>query len=75
MDRDSAYRIVQRDARLAWDEAKPLRMVLESDPEVALGPGQLDGLLLQSGMRSWLRVPVRLVFRAKSRSTPRGGRP
>ncbi|HEY3701197.1 MAG TPA: adenylosuccinate lyase [Acidimicrobiales bacterium] len=42
MDRDSAYRIVQRDARLAWDEAKPLRMVLESDPEVPLGPGQLD---------------------------------
>ncbi|HMC79059.1 MAG TPA: adenylosuccinate lyase, partial [Acidimicrobiia bacterium] len=42
MDRDSAYRIVQRDARLAWDEAKPLRMVLESDPEVPLDAGQLD---------------------------------
>jgi adenylosuccinate lyase len=42
MDRDSAYRIVQRDARLAWDESKPLRMVLESDPEVPLGPGDLD---------------------------------
>ncbi len=42
MDRDSAYRIVQRDARLAWDEAKPLRMVLESDPDVPLGPVQLD---------------------------------
>jgi adenylosuccinate lyase len=42
MDRDSAYRIVQRDARLAWDESKPLRMVLESDPEVPLSPGQLD---------------------------------
>ncbi len=42
MDRDSAYRIVQRDARLAWDEAKPLRMVLESDPEVPLGPSELD---------------------------------
>jgi adenylosuccinate lyase len=42
MSRDSAYRIVQRDARLAWDEAKPLRMVLESDPEVTLGPEQLD---------------------------------
>ncbi|HEY1633180.1 MAG TPA: adenylosuccinate lyase [Acidimicrobiales bacterium] len=42
MDRDSAYRIVQRDARLAWDEAKPLRMVLESDPEVPLRPDQLD---------------------------------
>ncbi len=42
MDRDSAYRIVQRDARLAWDEAKPLRMVLESDPEVPLDTEQLD---------------------------------
>jgi adenylosuccinate lyase len=42
MDRDSAYRIVQRDARLAWDEAKPLRMVLESDPEVPLRPDQLE---------------------------------
>jgi adenylosuccinate lyase len=42
MDRDSAYRIVQRDARLAWDESKPLRMVLESDPDVALSPAQLD---------------------------------
>jgi adenylosuccinate lyase len=42
MDRDSAYRIVQRDARLAWDEAKPLRMVLESDPDVPLSSGQLD---------------------------------
>ncbi|HWC39206.1 MAG TPA: adenylosuccinate lyase [Acidimicrobiales bacterium] len=42
MDRDAAYRIVQRDARLAWDEAKPLRMVLESDPDVPLGPAQLD---------------------------------
>jgi adenylosuccinate lyase len=42
MDRDVAYRIVQRDARLAWDEAKPLRMVLESDPEVPLSPAQLD---------------------------------
>jgi adenylosuccinate lyase len=42
MDRDAAYRIVQRDARLAWDEAKPLRMVLESDPDVALSPAQLD---------------------------------
>jgi adenylosuccinate lyase len=42
MDRDSAYRIVQRDARLAWDESKPLRMVLESDPDVPLSPAQLD---------------------------------
>jgi adenylosuccinate lyase len=42
MGRDSAYRIVQRDARLAWDEAKPLRMVLESDPEVPLSASQLD---------------------------------
>jgi hypothetical protein len=33
---------VQRDARQAWDEAKPFRLVLESDPEVALSVSQLD---------------------------------
>ena len=32
--RDEAYRIVQRDARQAWEERRPLRAVLEADPEV-----------------------------------------
>ncbi|HLX88700.1 MAG TPA: lyase family protein, partial [Acidimicrobiales bacterium] len=42
MDRDSAYRIVQRDARVAWEEDRPLRSVLEDDPEVTLDSSALD---------------------------------
>ncbi|HLI16421.1 MAG TPA: adenylosuccinate lyase [Acidimicrobiales bacterium] len=33
--RDAAYRIVQRDARLAAESRRPFRAVLEEDPEVA----------------------------------------
>ncbi len=40
--RDDAYRIVQRDARLAWESRRSFRSVLEEDPEVTLGPDQLD---------------------------------
>jgi adenylosuccinate lyase len=42
LTRDEAYRIVQRDARLAWEEQRALRAVLESDPEVTLDAAQLD---------------------------------
>jgi len=42
MSRHAAYRVVQRDARLAWEERRPLRAVLEADPEVALEPAALD---------------------------------
>ena len=42
LDRDTAYRIVQRDARAAWAEDRPLRSVLEADPEVTLTAAQLD---------------------------------
>jgi adenylosuccinate lyase len=42
LTRDQAYRIVQRDARVAWSERRPLRAVLEADPEVTLSPSQLD---------------------------------
>jgi adenylosuccinate lyase len=42
MDRDSAYRIVQRDARLAWEQRRPFRLVLEEDPEVTIGPERLE---------------------------------
>ncbi|MGO9028953.1 MAG: adenylosuccinate lyase [Acidimicrobiales bacterium] len=42
LSRDAAYRIVQRDARTAWEEARPFRQVLEADPEVTLTPAQLD---------------------------------
>jgi adenylosuccinate lyase len=42
LSRDQAYRIVQRDAREAWSTRRPLRAVLEADPEVTLSAGQLD---------------------------------
>ncbi len=42
LTRDEAYRIVQRDARRAWEERVHLRAVLESDAEVTLTPAQLD---------------------------------
>jgi adenylosuccinate lyase len=44
LTRDDAYRIVQRDARVAWSEGRALRAVLEADPEVPLGTEQLDGV-------------------------------
>jgi adenylosuccinate lyase len=40
--RDDAYRIVQRDARAAWETDRPFREVLAQDQEVALTPAQLD---------------------------------
>jgi adenylosuccinate lyase len=42
LQRDAAYRIVQRDARLAWEERRPFRAVLDADPEVQLDAGELD---------------------------------
>ncbi|HXQ19811.1 MAG TPA: adenylosuccinate lyase [Acidimicrobiales bacterium] len=41
--RDEAYRIVQRDARQAWETRRHLRLVLEDDPAVGLDRAQLDG--------------------------------
>jgi len=40
--RDAAYRIVQRDAAVAWQEQRPFRTVLEEDAEVALEKVALD---------------------------------
>ena len=42
LDRDAAYRIVQRDARVAWAERRPLRDVLAADAEVTIDPARLD---------------------------------
>jgi adenylosuccinate lyase len=42
LSRDAAYRIVQRDARAAWDQGRPFRRVLEEDPEVTLSGAALD---------------------------------
>ncbi|MGH9006667.1 MAG: adenylosuccinate lyase [Acidimicrobiales bacterium] len=40
--RDDAYRIVQRDARAAWEANRPLREVVAEDPEVTLDAAALD---------------------------------
>ncbi|MHB1891786.1 MAG: adenylosuccinate lyase [Acidimicrobiales bacterium] len=42
MQRDAAYRIVQRDARKAAEERRPFREVLEEDPEVTLPEAAMD---------------------------------
>jgi adenylosuccinate lyase len=42
LSRDGAYRVVQRDARLSWEQRRSFRTVLEEDPEVTLGPAELD---------------------------------
>jgi adenylosuccinate lyase len=42
LTRDEAYRIVQRDARQAWSERQPFRLVLEADPDVTLTSAQMD---------------------------------
>jgi adenylosuccinate lyase len=44
LSRDSAYRIVQRDARRASQEGRSFRSVLEADPEVA---GAVGGQVLE----------------------------
>jgi adenylosuccinate lyase len=40
--RDAAYRSVQRDAMVAWQQHRPFRTVLEEDPEIALDKVALD---------------------------------
>jgi adenylosuccinate lyase len=42
LTRDEAYRIVQRDARTAWEERRPFRQVLDADPAVTLTEVELD---------------------------------
>jgi adenylosuccinate lyase len=42
MERDVAYRVVQRDARRAVEEEKQLRAVLEEDDEVSLDASAMD---------------------------------
>ena len=39
LTRDAAYRIVQRDARLSYEQRRPFRDVLGEDPEVGVALG------------------------------------
>jgi adenylosuccinate lyase len=42
LTRDAAYRVVQRDARSAWEQRRPFREILRQDPEMSLTEAQLD---------------------------------
>jgi len=42
MERDAAYRVVQRDARIAWESRRQFRDVLEADDEMKLDKTALD---------------------------------
>lgn len=42
MTRDDAYRVVQRNAHEAWEQRKPFRTLLESDPEMTADAQTLD---------------------------------
>jgi adenylosuccinate lyase len=42
MTRDAAYRVVQRNAHDAWEQRKPFRTLLESDPEMTADAQTLD---------------------------------
>jgi adenylosuccinate lyase len=42
LERDAAYRIVQRNAMAAWEQGKDFRTLLEGDPEVTLDAEALD---------------------------------
>jgi adenylosuccinate lyase len=57
LERDHAYRIVQRDAQAAREQAKPLRTVLEADPEVTLGEEAMEEVFsLQRALRNTGRL-------------------
>ncbi len=68
LSRDAAYRVVQRDAMVAWEEGRPFRAVLEADPEVPLDKEALDEAF---DLRRALRHAGR-VFEALP---PEGSRP
>jgi adenylosuccinate lyase len=42
MERDTAYRVVQRNSTRAWEEGVPLRLLLSEDPDAKLSPAALD---------------------------------
>ena len=42
LSRDTAYRIVQRNAMAAWEQGKPFRTLLEADPDVTVSADALD---------------------------------
>ena len=66
LERDAAYRLVQRNALRAWDEKRDFRALLRDDPEVA---ARLDETALARGLRPRRRPPPRRCrLRAPDRS-------
>ena len=59
LSRDQAYRIVQRDARAAWESGRHLRHVLAADPEVHLGEAELDAAF---DLERYLKHRRRVLF-------------
>jgi adenylosuccinate lyase len=59
--RDGAYRIVQRNAMIAWEERRDFRALLEDDPEVTLSKVAMDEAFdLQRALRHLDRVAAEL---------------
>jgi adenylosuccinate lyase len=57
LTRDDAYRLVQRHAMAAWEEGKPFRTLLESDPEVTISAEELDeAFSLERALRHTNRI-------------------
>src|SRR4051812_12745588 len=57
LERDAAYRIVQRNAMASWEGGKPFRTLLESDPEVTLDEAALDDAFsLERALRNTGRI-------------------
>ncbi|HET6794471.1 MAG TPA: adenylosuccinate lyase, partial [Acidimicrobiales bacterium] len=57
LERDAAYRVVQRNAMAAWEERRPFRSLLEADPDVNLNEAQLDeAFSLERALRHTDRV-------------------
>jgi len=55
--RDEAYRVVQGHAMRSWQERRSFRTLLEEDPELGLGAGQLDDAFdLERSLRHLDRV-------------------
>jgi len=42
LSRDTAYRVVQRNAMAAWEQGRPFRQLLEADPEMTVPSASLD---------------------------------
>jgi adenylosuccinate lyase len=59
--RDGAYRIVQRNAMIAWEERRDFRTLLEDDPDVTLSKVAMDDAFdLQRALRHLDRVAAEL---------------